>query len=598
MKNKNRVKFSISFKFITIFAILLIFFFSLSTFMFYYFLGNDLSKKEVEKNSHINTLIAQNVQTTFQEVQNNVNGYFNSIILLQDDALYEDKANLLFNDLCYRNPEIDFVYTTSTGTFSESKFLASHPEVQEVFVLWIEKQDALKRKVTSGRPCVKNISQLYNESVICLLYPYVNSKTKQTEIAAIGINTRKYADLVGLNTENPTFVISEDGICILNPDYSQVVAAKDYSELPFVKEYLKNKNEAPKVCIDDADIKRYYDVTPISGSTMFVITSFISGVVQKDIEDLMFRIILVAIFIFFFGLFIILIFSRKISKSIERLVFITRKIENKDYKIRLKTRTHDEVGFLTESVNRMQDVLLERQSQNQLFHKYSNSTVAEKVLNGDELLSGVNKNASVLYLNVKNFSKQFGLEDSPKAVKVLNELYAKIEGCVEKTGGHIDNFYGDTLVAMWGTVNSTGSAVSDAWNCVRCALLIRVAVYEINMHRKALGKELVQVCMGISSGVVTTGEIGFSHRTDYTAFGSVIKEAKRIREMGKPFGTDIFITKATYDLVCGKIVTEQLTGDAEIQDIYAVVNAIGLKGPGNTEDLKDFLGLVQKEVRD
>ena len=586
MKKKNRVKYSISFKFITIFAILLSFFFALSTFMFYYFLGTDLNKKEIKENNQINNLIAQNVQTTFQELQNNVNGYFNAVMLLQDDVLYEEKANLLFNDLCYRNPEIDFIYTTSTGTFSENKFLSSHPEVQEVFVLWIEKQDSLKK-----------ISQLYNEGVICLLYPYINSRTKQTEIAAIGINARKYSELVGLNTENPTFVIAEDGVCILYPDYSQVTAAKDFSELPFVKEYFEKKNESDKIQLDEYDVKRYYDITPISGSTMFVITSFIYGTIQKYIENLLFRIILVGVFIFFLGLFVILIFSRKISKSIERLVFITRKIENKDYKIRLKTRTHDEVGYLTESVNKMQDVLLERQLQNQVFNKYSNSIIAEKVVNGEQLLSGINKNASVLYLNVKDFSKQFGVEDSPKAVKVLNELYTQVAGCVEKTGGHVDNFYGDTLVAMWGTVQTTGSPVSDAWNCVRCALLIRVAVYEINMHRKAQGKSLIQVCMGISSGIVTSGEIGFPQRTDYTAFGSVIMDAKKVRNMGKAFGTDIFITKATYDLVCSKIVTEQLTGDAEIQDIYAVINAIGLKGPGNTEDLKNFLELIQKEIR-
>ena len=131
---------------------------------------------------------------------------------------------------------------------------------------------------------------------------------------------------------------------------------------------------------------------------MFVITSFIYGTIQKYIENLLFRIILVGVFIFFLGLFVILIFSRKISKSIERLVFITRKIENKDYKIRLKTRTHDEVGYLTESVNKMQDVLLERQLQNQVFNKYSNSFIAEKVVNGEQLLSGINKNASVLFI--------------------------------------------------------------------------------------------------------------------------------------------------------------------------------------------------------
>lgn len=590
MKNK-KVKFSISFKFITIFAILLCIFFSLATFMIFYFVGNDLKEKEMGNNNQINSLVSQNVQSIFQDTYNSVNGYLNSIILLQDDALYSEKANLLFNDLCYRTPELAFVYTQSTGVFAENKFLTSHPEVQEVFILWLEKQETLKKKVIAGRPAVQNISQLYMDGVACLLFPYVNTKTKQTEIGAIGLSTKSPSELVGLNEENPSFVINEQGICILHSDSSKVKNAEDFSKLPFVQNYLKNRTLTEKICDDENGIQRYYDVSAISGSTMFVITSYDPSFIDKELYTLIYRIILVGVFVYFFGLFIILIFSRKIARTIERLVYVTHKIEGKDYKVRLHPHSHDEVGYLTNSVNEMQNVLLERQAQNKLFQKYSNSIVAEKMANGELVPGGINKNATVLYLNIKDFSKDFTTENSPEAVKVLNNLFQQIEACVSKTGGYIDNFYGDTLVAMWGTVDSSGSAVTDAWNCVRCALLIRVAVYEFNLRRKVAGKSLLQICCGINSGVVTAGEIGFSQRTDYTAFGSVIKNAKKIRNMGRAFGTDIFISKDTFDLVCGKIITEELTGDAEIQDIYAVINAIGIKGPGTTEGLKSFLEL-------
>lgn len=590
MKNKKRVRFSISFKFITIFAILLAIFFSVSSFMIYYFVGNNLLTNEKKQNEEINNLVAKTVQTSFQEVQSNVNGYMNSIILLQDDALYQEKANLLFNDLCYRNPQIAFVYSTSTGVFTENKFLLAHPEVQEIFILWLEKQDALKRKVMAGRPVVKNISSLYNEGIICLLLPYKNTKTNQNEIVAVGINALKYKDLIPSDKQNITYVISEEGICVLHPDSARIIGTADYSDLPFVNAIINHKDtNNQKNWKDENSVERHYNANGILGYTMYVVTSFVPTSAVENLNQLIYRIILVGFFVFFLGILLILIFTRRISSSIERLVYVTQRIGQRDYKVKLKSRSHDEVGFLTDSVNQMQTSLLQFQQQNKLYEKYSNNLIAKKVTNDELLLAGVNRNATVLYVNIKDFGNITESKNAPEIVKLLNSFFKKVEPCLEKTGGIIDNFYGDSFLAVWGTATTTGTPVSDAWQAIRCALLIRIAVYEINIQRKNRGLSPIHICCGISSGLVTAGEIGFSQRSDYTLFGPVLKDVKSVREQGKSIGTDIIISKATYDLVSNKIMVQEISGTQTEKPLYAVINAIGVKGPANLEELKNFL---------
>ena len=112
-KNKKiKVGFPISFKLITIFSILVICVLGFSTAMVYYFVSDDEGKKAQTNNQDINTRTSQTIQQLFQNVQGNVNGYLNTLLVLEDDITYEEKASLLFADLCNRNPEIAFIYTS------------------------------------------------------------------------------------------------------------------------------------------------------------------------------------------------------------------------------------------------------------------------------------------------------------------------------------------------------------------------------------------------------------------------------------------------------------------------------------------------------
>lgn len=590
MKNKKRVKFSISFKFITIFSIILFLFFSVSTFMVFYFVGNDLVEKEELNNMEVNDLVSLNVQTSFQEIQSSVNGYLNAVMLFQDDVLYENKANLLFNDLCYRTPQVKFVYTPATGVFTENKFLEAHPEVQEVFILWLEKQDTLKKKVTAGRPQIKNISSLYNQGVICLLFPFQNPKTKQNEVVAVGIDEKQLKSILETSPNNSSFVITEEGICIIDPKDDKVLSAADYSTQPFVSQLIKNRSKTSNGNYKDVDstVTSYYNANSILGNTMYVVTYFVPTETLSEISKLVFRVILVGVFIYFLGIFIILIFSRRIAKTIERLVYITERVGQRDYSTKLKPSSKDEVGYLTKSVNQMQDSLRNLQAQNFKYEKYSNKMIAQKAISEELYIKGVNRNATVLYANIKDFEKFTENQEGPETISFLNAWYEKVESCVEKTGGYIDNLYGDSFLIVWGTVATSENPVTDAWNAVRCALLLRIAAYEVNLKQKAKNLPLMELCCGLSSGVVTAGEIGFSQRADYTILGSIVSEAKQIRNKGKFTGTDVILSKSSYDLVCGKIIAEKLEDSSE-KPVYALINAIGLKGPADFNSLKMFL---------
>ena len=91
--SKKKVKFPISFKLITIFSFLVILVLGISTAFVYYYISTDEGIKAEENNHTINSRTAQTVQSLLVNVQGNVNGYLNSLTLLDQDENFEQKKN-------------------------------------------------------------------------------------------------------------------------------------------------------------------------------------------------------------------------------------------------------------------------------------------------------------------------------------------------------------------------------------------------------------------------------------------------------------------------------------------------------------------------
>jgi adenylate cyclase len=191
----------------------------------------------------------------------------------------------------------------------------------------------------------------------------------------------------------------------------------------------------------------------------------------------------------------------------------------------------------------------------------------------------------------------------------LNEYLTRMVECVEKTNGVVDKYIGDSVMAHWGTASTSGSAEHDALNCVRAALLMRVALLEMNRRRKPQdpADPLINIGCGINSGIVTVGQIGSPQRMEYTAIGDAVNLASRTEALNKPLGTDILITEDTWMLTGRHLITEEMPavtvkGKEKPVRMFAVVN-LRVDKPGaeqpyprNLPELREMLGLEAPDL--
>jgi adenylate cyclase len=155
-------------------------------------------------------------------------------------------------------------------------------------------------------------------------------------------------------------------------------------------------------------------------------------------------------------------------------------------------------------------------------------------------LGGVNQKVSVLFCDIRGFTSISEQLAPEKVVEILNELFTRMTDVVFDHGGTLDKYLGDGLLAVFGAPISKGK---DAANAVRAAIAIQQLVLELNRDSTARQWPELKVGIGVSTGIVTAGNIGSPRRLDYTVIGDTVNVASRL--VSHAAGGQILITQAT-----------------------------------------------------
>jgi adenylate cyclase len=246
-----------------------------------------------------------------------------------------------------------------------------------------------------------------------------------------------------------------------------------------------------------------------------------------------------------------------------------------------------------------------------IFGRFTNRDIAVRAMRGEIKPGGLPKRATIFFSDIRNFTalaenftKTFEDEASDRIVQWLNNYFTRIVECVEKTGGTVDKFIGDAMMAHWGTVHTTGSTRRDAYNCISAALMMRKALFIMNKNRKVgdPANPRIRIGCGINTGIVTAGQIGSDLRMEYTVIGDPVNLASRVESLNKPLGTDILITENTWRLVKKRFLTKEMPpvtvkGKDKPVRIFAVINySRSKKGPQTLAKVRRILKIKPPEL--
>ncbi|MDR1142960.1 MAG: HAMP domain-containing protein [Spirochaetaceae bacterium] len=404
---------------------------------------------------------------------------------------------------------------------------------------------------------------------------------------------------------NSSFMITGEGDLLLYPETDLVLGGANFSTLPIVDTMQKEGDNNRQISYTDSQgIKFFGAYYRVPQTNVVVITTIPHSVVFEAVQSITRQNLFLMAGVLFVAILFIWFFSKTISTPVRALADAALQIEGGQFEVDLKPRTRDELGLLTSSFGKMSSAL-------SIFGRFTNRDIAVRAMRGEIKPGGLPKHATVFFSDIRgftekseNFTKAFGEDASNRIVMWLNEYFTRMVDCVEKTGGVVDKFIGDAVMAHWGTAYTAGSPETDAFNCVKAALMMRYALLEINAKREKgdPGNPEIRIGCGINTGVVTAGQIGSEQRMEYTAIGDPVNLASRTEALNKPLGTDILITEDTWDLVGNELITEEMPpvtvkGKEKPVRMFAVVNLKdAATGPGTLAEVRTLLGIPAPDI--
>ena len=598
---KARVLFPIGAKLVIIITILLLASLGSVIFMVSVLSTQDVQRTAEETNFIINIRAGAQVENSFNGIRDSVLFYLEMLERLPPSQRDPDMEKYFYN----RNQNLAAigVMAPKSGTepgvlshyFFNSKFLEANG---------IEPDTIVATYYSMEFNPVPDLIQFYNVSphfqISMLVAVFIRSSESGNETVLILFTPDELLETFASGT-NTSFLISSSGSLLFHPDIELVLGGANFSFLPIVETMQQEGDSNRQVSYSDDGAEYFGAYYRIAGTDAVMITTIPHHIVFEAVNGITRQNIFLTAVVLFLAITFIWFFSKTISNPARTLAAAAVKIEEGDFTVALKPRTKDELGLLTESFNKMCSALNN-------FGRFTNKDIAIRAMRGEIKPGGFPKHATIFFSDIRQFTKKsetftraFG-DDAPNRIVLwLNDYFSHMIPCVEGTGGVVDKFIGDGMMAHWGTVSTAGSPAQDAYNCVKAALMMRKTLIELNAARpKDDANSMISIGCGINSGMVIAGQLGSEERMEYTVIGDPVNLTSRVEALNKPFGTDILITENTWKLAGDKFITEEMLpvnvkGKEEPVRVFAVINFIGGEGPQTLQQVRELLGIKEKD---
>jgi adenylate cyclase len=137
---------------------------------------------------------------------------------------------------------------------------------------------------------------------------------------------------------------------------------------------------------------------------------------------------------------------------------------------------------------------------------------------------------TILFSDLEGYAAYTRGRPAAETVTYLNDLLARVGPAIEATGGTIDKYIGDGLMAFWGAPEPNADHARAA--CLGALAMAR-EVEMFNRERRAAGLDACRMRVGLHTGTVLVGNVGFAGRVDYTAIGEAVNVASRLEQFGR-----------------------------------------------------------------
>ncbi len=157
-------------------------------------------------------------------------------------------------------------------------------------------------------------------------------------------------------------------------------------------------------------------------------------------------------------------------------------------------------------------------------------------------------------------STQMAADQLPfDTVFIVNRFLGAISQAVIRSGGKVNQYLGDGLLALFGVDTDPQSACRQA---LKAAAMVAKNVEHLNQQLAETERNVIRFGIGINGGEVIIGDVGHGENIAFTALGDAVNVAARLQDMSKELESEVVISDEVYQtagLPCEELQRKEIT---------------------------------------
>jgi adenylate cyclase len=176
---------------------------------------------------------------------------------------------------------------------------------------------------------------------------------------------------------------------------------------------------------------------------------------------------------------------------------------------------------------------------------------------------------AILIADVRDYTAWVSRTDPVKVTKVMSEYLAAMDRCTTASGGYINKYVGDQIVAVFGFPLDCTECAPRA---VRAGLAMQKELGRLKDSWRERGMAGVErMGIGVDTGPATFTEMGGHTKSQFDIIGDCVNGASRIEHLTKELKRDFLISEETF---------RGLEEDERLSGSFTFVKKAAIRGQG------------------
>lgn len=624
--SSQKVRRPIGIRLIMIISLLVLFSMGLITILVSYFISSDTRINAEDNNLTINSRTASDCKSRIDSAISSV-GMFYDMIISDAEGGNSNQISSVFFD---RNKSVVGVsFVLRNQTFYSRQFFLSNEIEPSNFSLYIAQESDSTDTAMQGAVKIQNASPFFGSQLLAIFTPVYGI---ESDVAVVLYSCDELSESFANSSINSSIFVNDEGIVLVHTDIDKVLSAEDLSENLLVHTMLASANNNEQFIYKDENGTEFIAAfRKIGVGNCGVVTEVQSSIVLEAVNATTRRNVYLTIAIISLTVILIWFFAKSLSTPLKNLTNVVNEINKGNFNTEkfedLNVKRKDEIGVLIDSTKKEREIL-------NTVTQLTNRGVTEAILKETIDFNPHLKDITIFFSDIRGFTaisdgfnKRFGEKSAAEIISFLNDYMSRMVNCINITGGNVDKFEGDAIMACWGVLRDDDlsfeqlpdddfekiglSAIhakhvqQDALSAIRATIAMRYSLMEYNKHADAFTKEHaseldakymphIRIGSGLNSGRATVGFMGSYHKMEFTSIGDAVNLASRTESSNKPCGTDILITQDTFNILKDFIRCEEnnFTISPENEENEIIVEKIPVSFEVKGKGKQNFYGVV------